>query len=405
MRSQAFLFDQIIPITIPPNTWTKDREGFPWTITFFGLKICTIENQHELNLFEPVKTTVTLAISNNQLNSHASIPHSSKSLDEITNTFAVVFHIDTSPIAIYLRENQIKFLYNLINILSSYTTTVSSFKSSHKPAPIEIAQRPVSPDSNNVDIKEFFGIAASSTKDTLTAMDSEAFIDSTPLKQNTFSLLLQWTVTKLSFNLFGQKRNSECKLLIELEDIISSVDQQEVYFKIKSKIGSISSQLFEREAETSPWIVNELMGLNLKWDPTTSVEKSNNSFFDLIITKAETGNVHSKWGTQKKDKSLNDYLTEIVIGMQQIDVRIDIELLEYFIPMMNMMVTKHCDDGSEIEVQQNVMSASSLPLIYFEWKGLHIYMPSKYDNEKYSTFICKVSFFCIYINDIHRCLI
>lgn len=292
---------------------------------------------------------------------------------------------------IYLRNSsinlQIKFLVNLINILSSYTT-IHSFKSTNKFTPIEIAQRPVSPDSNNVDVKEFFGIAASSTKDTLTAMDSEAFVESNPLKPNTFSLLLQWTVTKLSLNLFGQKSNSECKLVFELEDIISSVDQQEVYLKIKSKIGSISSQLYEREMGTKPWTVNELMGLSLKLDPTTSVEKSNNSFFDLIITKAETGNVHSKWGTQKKDKSLNDYLTEIVVGMQQIDVRVEIELLEYFIPVINMLVLKKKIE--ENEVSPNVVSSSSLPLIYFECKGLQIYVPSKYSHVNCNTVICKV---------------
>lgn len=115
MRSQPFLFDQIIPIVIPPNTWTKEREGFPWTITFFGFKICTIENQQELNLFEPVKTTVTLAISNNTTSPECS---TSKSADDNRNnqSYAIVFHIDTSPISIYIRENQVKFI-NILNII------------------------------------------------------------------------------------------------------------------------------------------------------------------------------------------------------------------------------------------------------------------------------------------------
>lgn len=249
----------------------------------------------------------------------------------------------------------------------------------------------MSPDSNNVDVKEFFGIAASSTKDTLTAMDSEAFIETTPSKTNSFSLLLQWTVTKLSINLFGHKNNSECKLVFDFEDIISSFDQQEVYLKIKSKIGSISSQLYEHEMGTTQWTVNELMGLSLKLDPTTSVDKSNNSFFDLIITRAETGNVHSKWGTQKKDKSLNDYLTEIVVGMQQIDVRVEIELIEYFIPMLNILELRK--PRKDKEISQSVVSSSSLPLVYFECKGLQAYVPSKYSNQKCNTLICKVSKF------------
>lgn len=112
MRSQPFLFDQIIPIIIPPGSWSKEREGFPWTITFFGFKVCTIESQLELNLFEPVKTTVTLAISNNTTSSTIPMPQTSKSVEEHTNSYAIVFHIDTSPIAIYLRENQVHFILN-----------------------------------------------------------------------------------------------------------------------------------------------------------------------------------------------------------------------------------------------------------------------------------------------------
>lgn len=49
---------------------------------------------------------------------------------------------------------------------------------------------------------------------------------------------IQWTITKITIKLYimGQANTSSLKLMLELEDIITSLDLQSVYMQLKSKI-------------------------------------------------------------------------------------------------------------------------------------------------------------------------
>lgn len=53
---------------------------------------------------------------------------------------------------------------------------------------------------------------------------------------------IQWTITKIAIKLYVTEKEtlSSLKLVLELEDIITSLDMQPVYFKLKNKITTVT---------------------------------------------------------------------------------------------------------------------------------------------------------------------
>ena len=54
------------------------------------------------------------------------------------------------------------------------------------------------------------------------------------------SLWVQWTLPKLSFNIFGNDNGSDLRITTELEDWSASFDYQNGHFKAQCKVGNLS---------------------------------------------------------------------------------------------------------------------------------------------------------------------
>lgn len=344
--------------------WSREKDGFPWTIALWGLSCVTIQNNVEFVFLSPVKTNVTVALTYKQ--------------EELNDCqlkecpLAVCIHMDTAPIILNLYEEQVNFLYSSIMTLMLISSINNSSipEINDKKTMLEIAQRPVSPGSN-VDLKEFLGMTTQNSNSTKESFIEEITFSKDELK-NQFSIWLQWTFTKLTVQLFGKAEIEERKFIIEIEDIISSVDKQDVYIKIKNKIGSINGQHY-RKTDLDVWQKTDSLGFNMRNDQILIAE-SNDTFFDLTITKAQTGNVHSKWGTQKRDRSLNETITEIMVSMQSLDFRLDFELITPFIQIFKIF-TKIDENKKKIKKSSSILSVADLPLIYFESKGVRFFLP------------------------------
>lgn len=329
----------------------------------WGLSCVTIQNNFEYVFLSPVKTNVTVALTYKQEDLIEG--------QEKECPLAVCIHMDTAPIILNLYEEQVNFLYSSLMTLLLISSINSSIPEiNDKKSIIEIAQRPVSPGSN-VDLKEFLGMTTQNSNST-----KESFIEEISLSkdelQNQFSIWLQWTFTKLTVQLFGKYEMEERKFIIEIEDIISSVDKQDVYIKVKNKIGSINGQHY-RKTDLDVWQKNDSLGFNMRNDQILIAE-SNDTFFDLTITKAQTGNVHSKWGTQKRDRSLNETITEIMVTMQSLDFRLDFELITPFIQIFKIF-TKIDENKKRTKKRSSILSVADLPLIYFDSKGVRVFVP------------------------------
>lgn len=76
------------------------------------------------------------------------------------------------------------------------------------------------------------------------------FVDSDEL---ILTAWIQWTITKIAIKLYVTEKEtlSSLKLVLELEDIITSLDLQPIYFKLKNKV--TTATIFHYTRYTITW--------------------------------------------------------------------------------------------------------------------------------------------------------
>lgn len=184
--------------------------------------------------------------------------------------------------------------------------------------------------------------------------------------------MIQWTITKMSLKVYTLDRatGKSLKLLLELEDIITTFDWQPIYLQLKNKIttatichftryatfsfkhriryqnGFVLDQnniielftsvkgfvfirscmtfsgiefdtfcpnlsilpclslcfLEHRELNDEKWTLGDYAGLIMLGRESTSEKSENTGFLSVTYTKAQSGNVHTRWGAQKHQK-------------------------------------------------------------------------------------------------------
>lgn len=195
--------------------------------------------------------------------------------------------------------------------------------------------------------------------------------------------------------MYGWKAQEKHKFIIEFEDIITSLDKQNVYMKIKTKVGSISGICKVKYLNTLKWQNTEVLGLVARSDANNNCSNNlQDTFLELTITRALTNNVHNKWGTKKmkRNPNLNFTLTEIMFHMQTIDIKLDLLMLYTFVPIFTIFsqntVAKPLHNQTE---KSAVLSVSDLPLIYFQSKGIRVFIPMLNNNDVCNVLIFKVN--------------
>lgn len=158
--------------------------------------------------------------------------------------------------------------------------------------------------------------------------------------------------------------------------------------KIKTKINSLSVACKSKSENSEEWIKNDLLGITVHSDTLNG--NNQDTFFDLTITKAQTKNVHDKWGTaakrRKKNQNLNETLTEIMINMQTLDIKLNFKMLESFCRFLALFTFR------ETEVPDRLTCVSDLPLVFFKSKGMRIFVPiSEATSEQFNVLIFKVN--------------
>lgn len=93
------------------------------------------------------------------------------------------------------------------------------------------------------------------------------------------------------------------KLVIDAEDIVSSLDFQSIYLKVKSKIGSASIQHYERMSPASKWQPGAFSGIvmRLREDLASNQKQEDNSLISITITRASCQHTHTLWGAVQKN--------------------------------------------------------------------------------------------------------
>lgn len=196
------------------------------------------------------------------------------------------------------------------------------------------------------------------------------------------NFLIQWTITKFTLSLTDSDEMPEIELALELEDIISSVDKQSTYTKVKTKFGSLNGIRKRRDRRTGSIDLLNIIGKSERL-----IEEAQETLFEMIATTAMANNVHNRWGANTR-KALGfrdgtETITELMVTMQSIDIKVELDVLTVILSINDEIVGAQAAIASDQpQVSQvNVTCVKDLPLIFFDCKGLQMWIPHLIETE------------------------
>lgn len=337
------------------------------------LNCYSMENGKEVAFLKTVRISATIGLSTKPVITDGKTPEFPNPVEASLGSLGVYVHIDVTPIIISVSEAQMYLLASLIYGLTEFFNSLIPKKSIDGLKPeihsvVTVASPSLSPKDNTLE-----------SSGTIPGPDSSDTNENVKL-----TAWIQWTITKFSIELLSHEtNNSQVKLIIDIEDIVSSLDYQNVYLKMKSKIGSISIQHYRRNSEKNKWSRGPFSGVVVRLREDISAEKrpEESGFIGITITRASSQHTHNLWGTiQKKDKrqSNSRYITEIVVSVQPIDVVLSIKTLLGFYSI----VAPFFEGFDESEVTLTVTKTKpsftnqALPLAYLECHDIRLFLPS-----------------------------
>uniref|UniRef100_A0A8C7Y913 Vacuolar protein sorting 13 homolog B n=1 Tax=Oryzias sinensis TaxID=183150 RepID=A0A8C7Y913_9TELE len=393
-------------------------DAFPWTISLSQFSIYTLLGQQQsLSLLEPMGCTSTLAVTSKVQSSSEGRP-----------SFVVCLHVDLQPVHVKCSNPQVQLLYELLLSWSSTWARLQRLVSLRQtpsapepPAgaapssPVRSSTGTALPDTSTCSPSADFG--SPTEGDSVPAADDGPFADTVTLEQKTssiegtsgkVSLWMQWMLPKVTVQLFAPEpgaRKTEICVVGELEDLSASVDVQDVYTKIKCKVGSFNIDHYRFRFETGLHsLPHESVFLFFVTDGQTAAKVLEGShqqhgFLSITYTQAVTKNVRHKLITRPERPSRSgvsaaadplldsspQYLREILLTAQPFDVVLSFPLLATAVT-----VPRRCKEYGKSAGQpmrSHALSSRSLPLIYINTSVIRIFYPSE---KKENTLVLKL---------------
>lgn len=228
-------------------------------------------------------------------------------------SLGICVHIDMTPINIQMSEVQICLMASILHGLKEVISNLIPEPPKRNIQTVEVLPPIAAQSSTGTPT-----LAKESTLDSISEEAHQMAVNTDSIKTDNIKLTawIQWTVTRftvsilshdtkdLSTHQLGYLHKPKLKLVFEAEDIVSSVDFQSVFLKVKSKIGSACILHFKRENVTNTWKPGPFLGFVMR-----SVEENgnrekqeDNSFANITITRASCKHTHSLWGAFRKSK-------------------------------------------------------------------------------------------------------
>lgn len=331
--------------------------SFPWNIELNDFTCFTFINNVQQIFLPSVNTTLTLDLTKKDKESGAS-----------GDEMSFVIHLDTTPIRLSLDSAQIKQVYRSLNTI----LLKKPKKKQLNPSVIEVHAT-----FYDTQINDFFCETTNSEK------SSEDVVSNVDKNVSKVHYLLQWTITKFTLSLNDSHQNNNIELLIDLEDIIVSIDKQSAYSKVKAKFGSINGMRKKKNIAT-----DEVDVLNMISRSDALTAESQDTFLEVVATTAIASNVHSRWGTATKKvmgfRNDIETITEIVITMQSIDLKLEADVLSVILNINDEIRNANLVNVQRDDYESNnetVYCVRDLPLLFFNCKGLQLWLPkTNYDS-------------------------
>ncbi|XP_060679860.1 intermembrane lipid transfer protein VPS13B-like isoform X2 [Hemiscyllium ocellatum] len=389
-----------------------EGDAFPWTISLSQFSVYTLLGQLKAcNLVEPLGCTSTLAITSHKLQS---------SSPETRHAFVVCLHVDLESLEMKCSNPQVQLLYELAHsmnsawdkiqkkgILRQSSTHPESVLGPMPGSPVRSSVSTAPPDASTCSPSADIGTTTEG--DSVQMVDESPFADSSTLEQKTsniggttgcISLWMQWMLPKVTVNLFAQEPSSKgtgiC-VVGELEDLSASVDIQDVYTKVKCKIGSFNIDHY-RSRPGEGWHTGQFDGLLLqcKEKPGMAAKLLEGShqqhgFLSLTYTKAVTRNVRHKLTSrpERVSRSLHrvaegivdsspQYLHEILLSAQPFDVVLSFPLLHGVAKIFHAKLPKKPKakrKSAGQPMRAYGLTSRELPLIYINTSVVRVFFP------------------------------
>ncbi|XP_037309384.2 intermembrane lipid transfer protein VPS13B-like isoform X2 [Pungitius pungitius] len=389
----------------------EEGEAFPWTVSLAQFSVYTLlGQQRSLSLLEPMGCTSTLAVTSHKLQSCSEGGHS----------FVVCLHVDLQPVHVKCSNPQVQLLYEL---LLSWSSTWARLQrhgilrqtpSMPEPpvgaalsSPVRSSAGTALPDTSTCSPSADFG--SPTEGDSVPAVDDGPFDDTVTLEQKTssiggssgkVSLWMQWMLPKVTVKLFALDptvKKTEICVIGELEDLSASVDVQDVYTKIKCKVGSFNiDQHRYRPGQGLHSDHYEGLILQCKESAVTAAKVLEGShqqhgFLSITYTQAVTKNVRHKLTTRPERAphgaastdpladSSPQYLREILLTAQPFDVVLSCPLLAAIAGVFQATVPRRYRESSGQPMRSHTLTSRCLPLMYINTSVIRVFCPQSRD--------------------------
>ncbi|GLH10327.1 Vacuolar protein sorting-associated protein 13 [Gryllus bimaculatus] len=337
-RQGLHQYSSHLPVQLPENVWMENKVSFPWSMSLADISIYTIQKGKKLYFLKPCTATATVGISTKN-----------QPQQNTLTSLGLCVHVDGTPIILAVSEEQVSLMMSVFSNLSEVQATFSSVKSQEfksevtMPSIAEPSTPVPTPTSPTIFRESSNSQDSPAIKPVGTEDSSEKGV---PISFGTETVKvtawMQCTLARLSVTLYAIKVNShplqtDLKLTLDMEDIMTSFDIQQIYVKAKLKVASANVRHFKRcrhpdqnVGEPSLWVPGPYLGLVMQAheessesaptppphastlhhlphhrdsdEPSTSSAAANGSFLTVTFTRASCGNVHSRWGaTQNRN--------------------------------------------------------------------------------------------------------
>ncbi|XP_063972949.1 intermembrane lipid transfer protein VPS13B [Diachasmimorpha longicaudata] len=381
LHSANFSADQLLNENFSISSIHQLPNNFPWTLSMTNFHCYTLSNGNQstkqLNFLKMVSLNATIdATIKQHMNSESSL-----------NTLGFYIYVNTSPITISCSEFQIKLVNEIIQKTSTIVEShVNKTARGSRDEQIDLllVGQPQALQSPPI-------LCTEETDTTSTASTSK---NGSENEENpaVMTAWIQWTITKVSIKLYTLHPISqvERKMVMELEDIITSLDWQPIYIQLKNKVTTATVFHYVRSSRTvrEQWRLGEFSGIIMCPGEQDDLVKGiqADDFLTITVTRAKSNNVYNKWSSYHKhhkthknhysyinDNSLSSYITEVVIKLQILEVILPMEVIKTYVDVLTIKSSN--SDGIVVRENPTNRSRQFLPLIYADFKGVTLVFP------------------------------
>ncbi|XP_008548362.1 intermembrane lipid transfer protein VPS13B [Microplitis demolitor] len=369
-------------------------KNFPWTLDLTRFHCFTLINKKVNNFLsiDYFNTTIDSTLKSNVNENHDS-----------SSSLGFCIYINTSPILFSLTNKQLELIDDLLNrnckiVDKLFTTPCNTNNQSNLKFYNDnfncSVKNPLSP-------TQIFFMETDTMSTSASTSKNDVELES--INGDSVTAWIQWTITKMIIELLTDDdvessiEDYNYKVIVEFEDIITSLDWQPIYVKLKNKITSAKIMHYRKllNEDDSNWMLGDFTGFIMSSKSENLDKKLNEvDFLSFTLTIAKSNNVYHKWMRFKNKFSKNclfnednafamsNYVTEIVIEVQMLEIILPINLIQKFKVFLNFRFTKQNSRSSAENFHHK------FPLVYLDLKGVTLIIPIDLpSNQRYDTFI------------------